>query len=151
MRILVVEDDEEKRAKVVALTRENFPQLQVTEARSLQSGLRAVEMHSPDLIILDMTMRNFDKSPTEDGGRPHPFAGREILRQMKRDRQAVPTIIITQFEEFGDDENKITLAQLTAELASRFPNYRGTVEYRHHIDAWQSDLKRLIKLTLNGM
>lgn len=141
MKILIVEDDEDKRAKVVSLVRQNFVELEIIEARSFQSGLRAVEEDTPDIMILDMTMRNFDKSPTEDGGRPHHFAGREILRQMKREAISIPTVIITQFEEFGDDENKVTLSQLTSELEHRFPNYRGTVEYRHHIDAWQAELK----------
>ena len=144
-RILIVEDDEDKRAKVVALVREQFSNFEIVEARSFQSGLRAVEEHDPDLIVLDMTMRNFDKSPTDDGGRPHPFAGREILRQMKREGRFIPTVIITQFEEFGDERNKVTLAQLTSELGSRFSNYRGTVEYRHHIDAWQGELKQRIE------
>jgi len=141
LKILIVEDDEDKRAKIVILVRQNFSDLEIIEARSFQSGLRAVEEDSPDFMILDMTMRNFDKSPTEDGGRPHHFAGREILRQMKREAMSIPTVIITQFEEFGDDENKVTLSQLTSELENRFPNYRGTVEYRHHIDAWQMELK----------
>jgi CheY-like chemotaxis protein len=144
MRILIVEDDEDKRSKIVELVREHFTKFEIVEARSFQSGLRAVEEDNPDLVILDMTMRNFDKSPTEDGGRPHPFAGREILRQMKRERKMIPTVIITQFEEFGDDENKVTLPQLTSELEERFPNYRGTVEYRHHIDAWRGELRRKI-------
>ncbi|PPD10303.1 MAG: response regulator [Methylocystis sp.] len=141
VRILIVEDDEDKRGKIVVLVTKHFAEFEIIEARSFQSGLRAVEEDNPDLVILDMTMRNFDKSPTEDGGRPHPFAGREILRQMKRERKMIPTIIITQFEEFGDDQNKVTLPQLTSELEQRFPNYRGTIEYRHHIDAWQSELK----------
>lgn len=148
MMVLIVEDDEEKRAKVVSLVRSDFPNLNIIEARSFQSGLRAVEEEGPDLIVLDMTMRNFDKSPTEDGGRPHPFAGREILRQMKRDAIRTPTVIITQFEEFGDDENKVTLHQLTTDLRERFPNYRGTVSYRHHIDAWKNDLRAALSLMI---
>lgn len=143
MKALVVEDDEEKRQKVVGLIKENFNEVEIIEARSFQSGLRAVEEMSPDIIVLDMTMRNFDKSPTEDGGRPHPFAGREILRQMKREGVKTPTVIITQFEEFGDDDNKVTLNQLTSELNSKFPNYRGTISYRHHIDSWRDELKNV--------
>lgn len=150
MRVLIAEDDEDKRAKILQLINVNYPDWELLEARSFQSGLRSVENDCPDLVILDMTMRNYDKSITEDGGKPHHFAGREILRQMKRERIAIPTIVITQFDEFGEEGNKVTLDQLKAELSNRFPSYRGTVRFRHNIDSWKSELMTAVNSVLKS-
>lgn len=148
MKVLVAEDDETKREKILGLLIEHYPEWVIIEARSFQSGLRAVEDDEPDLIILDMTMRNYDKSIDEDGGKPHHFAGREILRQMKREGIYKPSIIMTQFDEFGDEGNKTTLEQLKQELEKRFPSYRGTVRFRHNIDSWKQELLKLIKSSI---
>ena len=96
------------------------------------------------LTLLDMTMRNFDRSLEEDGGRPHHFAGREILRQMKREEVHIPVIIVTHFERFGEESEEVTLTDLKDELQARFPDYLGTVHYRSNVDEWKAKLVELI-------
>src|SRR5688572_24536067 len=98
MKILVVEDDENKRVEISQFLQQAYPDVAVELARSVQSGLRYIKNHSPTLILLDMSLPNYDTGPDEPGGTPHIFGGRELLRQLDRFDINVPAIVITQFE-----------------------------------------------------
>lgn len=142
--ILVIEDDEDKEKQLTNFLIDEIEKtVEIFVARSLQSGLKAALFSKCDLILLDMTMTNFDRSPTEEGGRPQHFAGREILRQMGREGNLTPTVIVTQFDRFGQETEALTLAEMEIELEDSFSNYRGTIRYRENIDDWKINLKRL--------
>lgn len=150
MKLLIVEDDEEKASRVATYMNETYD-LEVTQiAKSFQTGLRAALEGSFDLLLLDMTMTNFDRSIREDGGRPHHFAGREILRQMLREGVRIPVIVLTQFGRFGEESEAMTLAELEEELRFRFPDYLGIVHYRSNSDSWKRQLEALIASSFKG-
>ena len=46
-------------------------------AKSFHGGMKTIIEERPDIVFLDMTMPNFDRTVTDDGGRPHAFAGRK--------------------------------------------------------------------------
>ena len=144
MKILIAEDDEDKLNDLSEFFKQRYAECLVTAAKSLQSSLESIFCDEFDLIILDMTMPNFDRTITDDGGRPHAFAGREILRQMKREGVRTPVIVATHFHRFGSEDDYTTLDQLRGELESRFPNYQGTVQYRGNIDQWKNELEAMI-------
>jgi chemotaxis response regulator CheB len=144
MKVLIVEDDDHKRSDLEAFVQEYYDVNELLIARSFQSGIRSIFEKSPDFVLLDMTMRNFDRTLTEEGGRPHPFAGREILRQMQRSRISIPVLVVTHFDRFGEEANYMTLEELTEELSSKFSNYIGTVHYRSNVDDWKPALAELI-------
>lgn len=137
MKILIVEDDDQKRADLQAFIEGAFEFDSIVVARSFQSGIRAIVESSPDFVFLDMTMRNFDRTLLEDGGRPHPFAGREILRQMQRNKLKMPVLVVTHFDRFGEESDYMTLSELTQQLHDRFANYVGTIHYRSNVDDWK--------------
>lgn len=144
MRLLIVEDDEEKASRLSEFMTTTYSPENTVTARSLQTGLRAALGESFDLLLLDMTMTNFDRTVKEDGGRPHHFAGREILRQLQRENIHLPTIVVTQFGRFGEEAETMTLTELEAELVSKYPDYLGTVHYRANADSWKVQLETLI-------
>jgi DNA-binding response OmpR family regulator len=144
MRVLIVEDDDDKARDLNEFLEAHYVVSEIIVARSFQSGLRAVFAGGIDFVLLDMTMRNFDRSVEEDGGRPHHFAGREILRQMLREEVHIPVIVVTHFDRFGEETEEVTLSELKAELRHRFPDYLGTVHYRSNVDDWKTQLKELI-------
>ena len=148
MKILVAEDDEDKLQDIVGLIYENYPEVHITTAKSLQSGLTEALTDDHDLMLVDMTMPNFDRTVTDDGGRPHAFAGREILRQMRRRGVTTPAIIVTHFHRFGPEDDFTTLEQLKVELETRFDNYVGTVQYRSNVDDWRGELMSVITKAL---
>ncbi len=149
MRILVVEDDENKRAQLSQFLHRSFPTAHGAEARSLQSGLRLVRQNPPDLVLLDMTLPNYDAGFDEPGGQTHIFGGREFLRQMDRFDIVVPVIVVTQFETFGKEPHEIGLAELDSQLQSDHSSvYKGSVYYHAAIHGWEEQLEALIKNVL---
>jgi len=149
MRILVVEDDENKRKQVVTFLYECHPNSEILEARSYQSGLRSIIDEHPELIVLDMSMHTFDVSPDEPGGRPQPYAGREILRQMNRRKLNIPVVVITQYDRFGQDNDILTLDELDTQLKTAFPTtYLDAVYYNPTTDGWKDALKQVMEAGL---
>jgi DNA-binding NarL/FixJ family response regulator len=146
MQILIVEDDEYKRRKVADLVADVLPNALISEARSLHSGLRALTSSDHDLAILDMTMPTFDISAEEDGGRPQAYAGRELLRHMRRRNVQTPVVVLTQFDRFGEEAEFSTLADLDADLRMQHAgNYRGAIFYDTVYESWRSELAEFLR------
>lgn len=151
MNILIVEDDDNKRNQVVGFISSSFDNAKFIIARSLQSGLRSAIEGDIELIILDMTMPTFDISLEEDGGRPQAYAGREILRQMKRRKINIPVIVLTQFDRFGEGKDSLTLAELDAQLKDAHSDYYlGAIYYDVSSERWKDELNLLIKTSIKG-
>jgi CheY-like chemotaxis protein len=146
MRILLVEDDENKWTQVSAFVRLTVPDIELQIARSLQSGLLAVRTNPPDLVLLDMTIPNYDVGPDEPGGQIHPLGGRKFLAQMDRFDIEVPVVVVTQFETFGKDRDMMKLTDLDIDLRKRYGAiYRGTVYYNAAIEDWKESLRQYIQ------
>lgn len=145
MNILIVEDDLNKLNEVSDFLEKNITGCAITKAKSYQSGLKCITNTFFDFIVLDMTMPTFDASGNEMGGRPRPFAGRDILKEMKRKSIDIPVIIVTQFETFGEDDDKTTLHELNDNLSFEFPYlYKGSVYYHPAQSDWKIHLFDLI-------
>lgn len=145
LKILIVEDDEPKRGQVATFLADQFPTCDLHEARAFQSGLKAIMEDCPDMIVLDMSMATFDKSPDEPGGRFQPFAGREILRQMRRQNKNIPVVVLTQYDLFGQGNDVLSLEELDNQLRSGFSAmYLGAVYYNPNVDGWKEPLYRLL-------
>ncbi|WP_083892170.1 response regulator [Corallococcus coralloides] len=141
MKILIIEDDLNKLQRISELIRERAPDAQVTERKSYQSGLKEALKEHPDLIVLDMSMPTYDISPTEKGGRTRPYAGREILSELKRKHVSSRVVVVTQFESFGEGVDAMTLSQLKAQLrADHAKNYLTTVYYHPSETGWRDNL-----------
>lgn len=144
MKILVIEDDAHKArqlAEFVKVEAEVTP----AESRSYQSGLRAVLADSPDIVLLDMSLPTYDVSRVETGGRSRPYAGREILTELKRKGIATKVVVVTQFESFGEGSEAMTLTELKRELGGEFAtNYVGTVFYQPSESSWRQELRSLL-------
>lgn len=149
MKILLVEDDENKGIQLSNYIREAFPVVHIQLERSLQSGIRRIRKELPDIVLLDMTLPNYDIAPDEPGGDPQIFGGRDFLDQMDRLEIVVPVIVITQYETFGKPPK--SLPQLDEELrASYSSSYRGAIYYHASIHEWKEQLKRRIEDSLTA-
>jgi CheY-like chemotaxis protein len=150
MKVLLVEDDEEKAKRITEFVESEFAGTKVELARSFNSGLRAAIAGSNliDVMLLDMSMPNYDDSPQEPGGgTPESYAGRDLLAQMRLRGISIPTIVITMFASFGKEETRKSLEQLTKELAEKFaPTFKGVVYYNSMQEGWRDGLKRLLSL-----
>lgn len=144
--ILLIEDDEHKRRSILDFLGDAFPDCEVDACSSLMSGVRKVRTLQPDAILLDMTLPNFDVKDGETGGGMHAFGGVEFLKQMRRHKYTYPTIVVTQFETFGQPPDLKDLPELNAELTDEFsPVYRGAIYYHASIDDWALALKSMLE------
>jgi CheY-like chemotaxis protein len=144
MKLLLVEDDENKGVQLSSYIRETFPTANLVLERSLQSGIRRIRKGLPDLVLLDMTLPNYDIGPDEPGGDPQIFGGKDFLDQMDRLDIVVPVVVITQYETFGKPPK--SLPQLDEELRNEYPSsYCGAIYYHASIHEWKDQLKQLME------
>jgi CheY-like chemotaxis protein len=145
MKILLVEDDENKQSRIVRFLREHIATAEVVLAASYVSAIDKILKKTCDVILLDMTIPTYDVDVDDEGGRPRVFGGRDILRQMERRKVYLPVIVITQFEKFGDERESKSRDELNRELAAAHPRqYRGMVYYSAAVEGWKEELaKRL--------
>ena len=148
MKILFIEDDEDKFKRVVDFINSDVPGAAVVCARSFNSGLRALiaEGTSFDLLLLDMTMPTYDATPEEPGGGAvEHFAGRDLLAQMQLRQIHVPTVVVTMLDSFGEGAKKVSLHALIRELQGSYGSYfLGHVYYDATKEGWRKSLKDLI-------
>lgn len=145
MQLLIIEDDPKKSERLRSFVTQEFPSFIVEEARSYQSGLAVSLAREIDVVILDMSMPTFDVSNREHGGEMRPFAGREVLRELQRKKRRTKAIIVTQFESFGDGDDRQTLDELRRELGLNYPDlFNGVIYYQASETSWQDKLRRLI-------
>ena len=146
MKVLVVDDDQHKIRQLKDCIEKVLPTAEVLDRRSFQSGLEAALFEFPTLLILDMTMPTYDVGGKETGGRERRYAGLQILRQLKRKGAEVRTIVVTQFEQFGEGSHLLTLDQLRADLSSEFPeSYLGSVYYQAGDARWRDELISILQ------
>jgi CheY-like chemotaxis protein len=144
-KLLLVEDDDNKRAQLLQVVRDHAPTLEVMSARSLKSGLLLLKQNTPDVILLDMTLPTFDIGPGEAGGDTHPFGGREFLQEMRRFKLRIPVVVVTQFETFDLGREMTTLHALDLQLRRDYPEvYLGAVYYHAAIQSWKDELITLM-------
>lgn len=151
MKILIVEDDQNKLQKIKEFTQAILPEALISEARSYHSGLKAILADKYSLIALDMTMPSFDRTANEEGGRTRPYAGRDILGQLQERDIAASVVVITQYDVFGDQGQQVTLEALTNGLKRMFPNhFKGAIFFESSSRKWQSELEEILLKAVNG-
>lgn len=145
MRVLIVEDDEGKARQLEQFMTSTYTGADISTQVSYQSGLSSAVDSPPNLMLLDMNLPNYDPTPFDGGYKTLFFAGRDILRELKRLRITTRAIVVTQFEQFGEGEDITTLDELTTTLENDFPDlFCGTVYYHPSQEDWKRALKRLI-------
>jgi len=145
MNILFIEDDEDKARRVTDFITNEFRSANVIEARSFNSGLKALLANKGlDLVLLDITMPTYDLVVEELGaGVQEHFAGRDLLAQMKLRGINIPTIVVTMFDTFGSE--KQSLSELVKQLREKCsPIFKGLVYYNSSQETWKTELKKLI-------
>jgi DNA-binding NarL/FixJ family response regulator len=146
MKILLVEDDPNKSKQLLEFLRSALPNADLVLKRSYASGLKEIRDSNPDIVLLDMSLPNFDPDIAEDSGRFRSYGGRDIMQQVKRRNLSLKTIVVTMFGKFSTEKETITLAELSDQLSQEFPEiYLGTVFYDSSGDAWQQQLLGMIK------
>lgn len=114
---------------------------------SYQGGMLELKRahHEYDFLILDMTIPIWDKGLNDLGGNYEQFGGERVLREMKRKKLFLPTILFTMFDVFPLEEGNIMFEELNQMFLANFPEfYKGAVFYDGIEDSWTTTLSSLL-------
>lgn len=151
MNIILIEDDKKKIEDLKEFLLESFNYGNLIVKESYQSGLRELLKNKYDLLLLDMSIPTWDKTPDEPGGSFEKFGGYKILKEITRKSKPIDTILITMFDDFGESDTSITLTQINKALETEFPLiYKGAVYYNTREDKWKTDLRSHIEKVIEG-
>ena len=147
MRILIVEDNNNKLKQIREYIESQYKRFDIHDAVSYTGGLRRIYDEQWDIILLDMTLPVYDVGMQDNGGDKKSIAGKEIMQRMLNRGIVVPTIIITQFDTFGD--NEVSIEQLNELFGNEMQSiWRGTVNYEASGSRWKDALRMLISKVL---
>lgn len=147
MRVLLVEDMDDKANDILAFLEQEFPDFVVKRCKSYNSAQETIfeSEEEFDLILLDMSMSTYDLETDASGGLPEPQAGRDLLEGMFLRDISTPVIVVTMYNVFGRKE----LSAFHKELLADFPqNYKDYVYYSVQRTDWKKDLKNKINKAL---
>ena len=146
MKILLVEDIEYKRDKVIGLLESISADVSVDVAKSYVSAVNSATSTTYDLIILDMSLPTYDKGPNENGGRFRVYGGKDIIRKLMRGKEHPVVVVLTQhttFGEIGEQKNTDTLSQeVNALMGSKFI---GILKYDSTKPQWKDEIKKVVQ------
>ena len=148
MNVLLVEDDEHKMNDIIAYLESLRKKIQTTQARSVESGVQAAVDSPFDLILLDMTIPNFDITENSDGGKSYKNGGEIVVKELLDEAICFRCAIITQYETFNN-ETFDQISQRIHQLCQ--DSYFGYVKYSTSNESWKSDLKKLIENVENTL
>lgn len=142
MKILLVEDDEHKMNDIIMYLQSNIKNVSINTAYSIASGVETAMDNQCDLILLDMTIPNFDITETSDGGKSYKNGGEIIVKELLDEEIDFRCAIITQYETFNNE----TIDQIGQRMKTLCgDNYFGYVKYSTSDDSWKDSLKKLIE------
>ncbi|MFC4636362.1 hypothetical protein ACFO3O_20820 [Dokdonia ponticola] len=142
-KVLIIEDDKKKIEKLSLYFSNDIIKIE----ESFQSGLSELKakIKNYDLLILDMTIPLWEKGKNDIGGNYEQFGGEKILREMKRRKLTIPTILFTMFDVFPTKSGTITFDELNLKYIENFKSfYKGAVFYKSGDESWQEKLTLLI-------
>lgn len=147
MNVLIVEDNHNKLKQIKSFIKEVCLKASIHDALSYTAGLRRIYAEDWDLLLLDMSLPVYDMGQQEAGGDKKSIAGKEIMKRMIYRKIFIPTIVITQFDTFG--ENEISIKSLNDEFKVELNEiWKGTVNYEDTTNTWKVELKKLIEKVL---
>lgn len=144
MKILIIEDHPYKLGQILNFMEECYSDIKLEVKGSYNSGLKELITNSfeYDLLLLDISMPNYDISPEEGGGDFLPLAGKLILKEMYLREISTKAIVVTMHGSFEDGTK---LSDLDGDLRNEFSdNYLGYVYFTAISNNWKNELSLFI-------
>lgn len=152
MKVGIVEDDALKLGTLCEFLEKKYPDLVVRNYRSYNSGLKGIVADNPDILLLDMTLPTFDRTPAGREGRFRPLGGYDMIRKIHLLRLPIKVIIVSQLEAFGEGVEQVSLNEITDRCSSEFPElFAGSVYYHPTSSEWESPLLQLLNNVTSGV
>lgn len=142
MKILFIEDDKYKRESVIVFIKSLQPNTEIDTAASYESGVQMGVDNQYDLILLDMTIPNFDTSEGRTGGQSFKNGGEMIVRELLDEDIDFRCVVLTQYETFNNE----SIDQISERISLRCGDkYLGYIKYNKLDEEWKDNLKQLLQ------
>ncbi|WP_264403460.1 response regulator [Vibrio owensii] len=147
---LVAEDQVDKAEDIVNVLRKNYECSEFEFSVSYNGTTKKIKKGSYDVIILDMSMPNFDPKPGEKPALK-ALAGRDVMTKMQYRNMNTPVIVVTQFDIFGRHSDAVSIDKLSYDLKTDFPQiFSGCVIYNTQSKDWENELVNIVDGIING-
>lgn len=140
-KILIVDDDNYKRNNIISLLQNMSEDFVIKDEKALNPGLCKLFEEDFDIVLLDMSLPMFDLSESKNF---ESFGGLTFLEEMKRKKSLIPTIIITQYEIFGEGSSQRTSNDIDEMCKEKFRNYKGLIVYSSSNSDWKEVLVKML-------
>jgi len=150
MNILIVEDDLNKLKNLKEFIENYFLDKKIEYSleikNSYQSGLESILTNDYNLLLLDMSLPNWDYDETNTSNTPLAKGGELILYEMDVMGINITTIIVTQHDDFDGE----SLESIHNEYMHKFSTfYIGYIFYNAIESNWKDDLEMRLDGVLN--
>ena len=140
-KILLIEDDENKRTSVLNVLRRSLRDSLFETVHSVRKAIDALDRQPFDLIVADMSLPTFDIQVRERGGTPRPFGGIEVFDHLDRIESSTPVIVVTSYPVLTDGKKSLSFHDLETQLKRDFPkNFSGLVYFDSAYANWEHEL-----------
>lgn len=144
-KILFIEDNLIKMEAVLKVLELHYSNAQIITKDSFRTGLKELIENHYDVLLLDMSLPTWDREGVSKQEGFERFGGETIMREMKRKKKHVTTIVITMFNEFGIGKSFIDLIDLDHHLNREFKEfYHGFVKYSSSERKWEVELINIL-------
>lgn len=146
-KLLIVEDDDPKLEQLQSIIKSEFPEYEISIAKSLNSACKLIDNQEFNLVLLDMSLPTFDGGKTiSSSGRQKTLGGRDFLRYLVECEVNLPVFVVTGFKDFPIENKNIQLAELDKSLKKEFTEiYRGNVFFSHSNDDWKEKIREILR------
>lgn len=143
--VLLVEDDPHKCEQISNEIRANCDAT-VVVAQSVSEAKHLLRSRRFQLVVLDMSLPTYSIGPSETGGNPQVFGGRELLDYLDFLEVPDPAVVITQFQRFDSGVEDMTIGSLQAELqVSHHSRLKSVIFYSVVSEAWRGALGAVLR------
>lgn len=147
MKILYVEDDINKRTSVIEYIKTIYPNAFIDTGMSVESGVQLGVDNKYDIIILDMTVPNFDNNDGRNGGQSFKNGGEIIVRELLDEGVDFRCVVLTQYETFNNE----SIDQISDRIKQRCGNkYLGYIKYNKLDEEWKDNLTKILNHVKNN-
>lgn len=147
IRILLVEDDANKARSIIDFLNQSFNDIEIEKAASYQSGVDLAIDSVFDLLLLDMSIPNFDSIDSKESGESLKNGGELIVEELLDEGVDFHCTVITQYETFNNETLQTIDTRLKLLCKDR---YHGCIKYDTFNDNWKQQLKNNIEHVINN-
>lgn len=149
-RLLFIEDNTHKRAKIIEFLKSLPMSIEIHEAHSYTSGCQQLDAGKFDFALVDISLPTYDRTALEAGGRFRAFAGREIARRIIRQGGVNKIVFITQYSSFSEKGNSYSFEELRSLLSSECGRLFGDlIFFDSSHSAWKDALAHQLPVVEN--